>query len=178
MSWLSNSTLRRIIASEFFDSLEREPSASRVSSAAITGVSGVRSSCESIARKLSLVRFAASTASFCCSSATWVRLRSVIAAAIPIAVIVNAAVHDCSIKRLVFRLQNERSESMERSPNCDGRKNKDASGCFARRETKRGPDDDRSANERDRIIPRRNRKPSTEHGFRQHHKQQQEDGNF
>ena len=97
MSWLSNSTLRRIIASEFFDSFERKPSASSVSSAAITGVSGVRSSCESIARKLSFVRFAASTASFCCSIAAWARLRSAIAAAIAIAVIVNAAVQDCSI---------------------------------------------------------------------------------
>src|ERR1700693_4076638 len=51
-----------------------------------------------MARKLSLVLFAASTVSFCCSIATGARLRSAIAAAIAIAVILSAAVHACSIK--------------------------------------------------------------------------------
>src|SRR5204862_2929373 len=74
--------------------------------------------------------------------------------------------------------QNERPETVERSPNCDGRKNKDASSSFTLRKSKRGPDDDRTANKRDRIIPRGNWKPSAEHGFGQHDEQQQEHGDF
>src|SRR5437660_4471586 len=62
------------------------------------GVSGVRNSCESMARKLSLVRFAASTAAFCCAMAAWARLRSAIAADNAIAVMVSAAVQACSIR--------------------------------------------------------------------------------
>src|SRR6266699_6641723 len=55
-------------------------------------------------------------------------------------------------KRLVFCLQDEGPESVERSPNCDGRENKDSSRGFARGESKRGPDDDWTANEGNWII--------------------------
>ena len=99
INWLSSSTLRRIMASAALDSVDWESSVCSASNAAITGVSGVRNSCESMARKLSLVRFAASTAAFCCAMAASARLRSAIAAASAMAVTVNTAVEVCRMSR-------------------------------------------------------------------------------
>ena len=72
-------------------------------------------------------------------------------------------------KRLVLRLQDEGPESMERSPNCDGRENKDASRGFARGKSKCSPDDDRTANKGNWIIAGGNGKPSAKHGLGQQH---------
>jgi hypothetical protein len=89
--------LRRIISS-----VERASSFCghcfcNVSSANTTGVSGVRSSCESMARNLSLVRFADSTNDFWFSKVASASRRSAMPAASAIAVIVSTAVELCRI---------------------------------------------------------------------------------
>ena len=97
IKWLSTAMLRRIISS-----VERASSFCghcfcNVSSANTTGVSGVRSSCESMARNLSLVRFADSTNDFWFSKVASASRRSAMPAASAIAVIVSTAVELCRI---------------------------------------------------------------------------------
>ena len=48
-------------------------------------------------------------------------------------------------ERLIFGLHDERTKIVKRSPNGDGRQDKDTGGGFALRESERGPDDNWSA---------------------------------
>src|SRR5438874_2309734 len=114
MSWLSNSTLRRIIESEVFHS-----------------VRSLNRFLLLFDRSLSAVAFRNCGGN--CHGRDRQRRRPRLQ-------------HQ---ERLVFRLQNERTKTAERPQDGDSRKNKDAGRCFARSESKRGPDDDWSANERE-----------------------------
>ena len=91
--------LRRIISNAGAISGLFGRSFCKFSTASKTGESGVRNSCESMARKLSFVRLAASTNAFCASSAASIRRRSAMAAASAIAVRVKTAVELCKISR-------------------------------------------------------------------------------
>src|SRR5207247_3825273 len=67
---------------------------------------------------------------------------------------------------------------MQRAPDCDRRENENTRGRFALCKAECCPNDNRSANERDRIIPGRNCKPAAEDRFAEGEQQQQEDAYF
>src|SRR4029077_15740802 len=83
-----------------------------------------------------------------------------------------------SEERLVFRFHNEWTETVQRSPDGDGRENKNAGGRFALREAESGPDHDRAADEGEWIIMDRQRIPTAKNELREHKEQQQKNADF
>ena len=75
-------------------------------------------------------------------------------------------------KRLIFRFHDKWTEVVQRAPNGESRENEDAGGSFALGETESGPDHDRSADERDRIVFGGDRKPTTKNNLAQSKQQE------
>src|SRR5205814_10551556 len=79
---------------------------------------------------------------------------------------------------MVLRFHDEGAEAAQRSPDGDGREDENARGCLTLRKTEGRPDDDRSADEGDRVIAGRNREPAAEDDRAQADEQEQKNADL